>query len=29
MGPRKIYDSTGLSAYCEVGDRIVMRKQVK
>lgn len=29
MGPRKIYESTGFSAYCEVGDRVVMRKKVK
>lgn len=29
MGPRKIYESTGFSAYCEVEDRVVMRKKVK
>ena len=29
MGPRKIYESIGFSAICEVGDRVVMRKKVK
>lgn len=29
MGPRKIYESIGFNAFCEVGDRVVMRKKLK